>query len=891
VGVSAAGVADDGRTRGSRERAWVAMTRERFAVRPVVVRAFVAYLLVVVLGALIAPAAPDGIWLLAYGVVGMSALTALGVGVRIHHPRRRGAWRALFAAVCLSLVGDVMSSLTDSHGLLLTHSTWPLAVGFAGDLVLAAAVVALTWTSGKAALIVVIDAWIAGILAGLCIWAALLVWLPSARRNADVVNLTGYSLITVVALAAAFPLVVSGPKRIGAPWLLVAGVAALMVSGTAGGIALLAGNDQFGTWYGAGTLAAYGLFGSAALVPSMSRIGTTAAGGVRTTPGTGLIEVVVVGSALVIPMTLQLFNLPSADGFSSNAEVTIDRTFTIFEAVLVALVVVRMTLANGDRRRAGSELLRLATAIEQTGDAVRICDARNRVRYANPAFTKLSGWPLQDVLGRDQTVVDGGQHPREYWSGVAEVVDATGVWRGGVTYRRRDGTLVELDATVSAIRDENDNITGYVHTDRDVTRERELESEVARQARERAAVEASLAHIRPDSSVRDIAAAACVELRQLDGVQGAAVIDLSAGAESILAMSGVNSQTYAPAPGGLSELGDYLRTNLAEGPCVLAYSSHPHAHRARELEPGENVPQTIAYAPLASDGRVFGALAISAGNSSAAGALGARLALLGTLTTVLGPLLRAGLDDMHATNDAATAIGSILAQGLFSPVFQPIVELATGATVGFEALTRFADGRSPDVVFEQAHRAGLGIDLERATLQAALDAARDLPAEVYLTLNMSPDFLISGEPAGLLDGVARALVIEVTEHEVIEDYPGLRSHLAALRPGVRLAIDDAGAGYASLRHMLELEPEIVKLDIAITRGIDTDPGRHALVDGMKYFADKRQISLIAEGVETATELATLRKIGVPNAQGYFLARPAPAHAQNVVNSVSTLSDD
>ncbi|OIQ78648.1 phytochrome-like protein cph2 [mine drainage metagenome] len=879
VGLRAVRVIDGGQPGRAREPVWVAATRDRFLVRPVIARTFAVYVLVVVVAALIAPAAPEGVWLWAYGGVGAFALTALGVGVRVHHPGRRGAWLALFAAVCLSLVGDVMSSLVDGHGLLLTHASGPLAVGVVGDVVLAGAVVALTWTSGRAAVIAVTDAWIAGILAGLCIWAALLVWLPTARRNADVLTLTGYSLVTVVALAAAFPLLFSGPKRIGSPLLLVAGVAALMVSGTAGGIALLAGSDQLGTWYGAGTLAGYGLLGTAALAPSMSRIGAKAAGGVRTTPGTGRIEVVLVGLALVIPLTLQLLKLPNAGGFSPNAEGTIDLTFTIFEVALVALVVVRMTLANSDRRRAGSELLRLAAAIEQTGDAVWICDDANRVRYANPAFTVMSGWSLKEILGRDQRVVDGGQHSPEFWSDVAHVVNAAGVWRGEVTNRRRDGTLVELDATISVIRDENDNITGCVHTDRDVTRERELESAVAREAREHAAVEASLAHIRPDSSVGDIAKAACAELRRLDGVRAAAVIDLTVGAESILAMSGLNRHAFELTPSGVGELGDYLRANLAQGPCLLAYASHPHSPRVQEQEPGENLPLLVAYAPLVSEGQIFGALAISASDSNAAGALGARLTLLGTLTAVLAPLLRARLDDLHATNDAATSIRAILAERLFSPVFQPIVELASGAIVGFEALTRFTDGRRPDVVFAQAHRAGLGNDLERATLVAALGAARDLPADAYLTLNMSPDFLTSAEPVRLLDGVRRALVIEVTEHEVIEDYTRLRAHLAALRPRVRLAIDDAGAGYASLRHILELEPEIVKLDIAIVRAVDTDPGRRALVDGMKYFADKRQITLIAEGVETATELAALREIGIPNAQGFFLARPAPADAQ------------
>jgi PAS domain S-box-containing protein len=854
-------------------------TRDRSVPGPGNTRTFLAFLVADACGVLIVPAAPDGAWLWAYVATGVLALAGLWVGVRVHRPEHRGAWHMLFAAMSLSLVGDVASSLVDAHGALLTGASVPLALDLLGYVVLTSAVVALTWTSGTVGLITLADAWIAAIAAGLCLWAALLVWFPQTRNAGGVLILTGFALVAVVGLAALFSLVFSGRTRVWSAWLLIAGVAALMVSGMAGGVALLAGGDQLGGWYGGGLLAGYGLLGAAALHPSMTLIIRRPSDLARVRAGSGLPEVVLVGLALAMPSILQLLGLSRPTGFSPASERSVDLTFAAVEVALVALVALRMTLASRDRRRAESELLRLAVAIEQTGDAVWICDARNRVRYANPAFTAMSGWPNQEILGRDQRVADGGQHPPEFWSGVADIVHGTGMWRGAVTYRRRDGHLVEVDATISAIHGENGTITGYVHTDRDVTRERGLQSQVDRETRERAAVRASLAHIESDSNVHDIAAAACAELRALDGVQAAAVIDLAVGDESILAMSGVDPRAFELNPTGVNALGEYLRANLAGGPCLLAYSSHPGSPHPHAHEPAEDLPRMIAYAPLTSGGHVFGALAISASRSSAARDLGARIPLLETLTSALAPLLRPGLDDLHATNDAAAAIGSILDQGLFSPVFQPIVEVATGTTVGFEALTRFTGGVRPDIVFERAHRAGLGIELERATLNAALHAARDLPVGAYLTLNMSPAFVTSGEPAGLLKGVTRSLVIEVTEHEVIEDYAALRAHLAALRPGVRLAIDDAGAGYASLRHMLELEPEIVKLDIAIIRDVDTDPGRNALVDGMKYFADKRQITLIAEGVETAAELAALREIGIPHAQGFFLSRPAPANVQ------------
>ena len=846
--------------------------------RPVSSSAVMAYLLLIVVGVLIVSVAPDGVRLWAYVIAGLVALAAATVGVHVHHPRRRGAWFALIAAVFISVVAHVMSSLGDPHGHLLTGASMPLAVDLLGYVGLTSAVVALTWTSGTVGVIVLADAWIAAIAAGLCLWAGLLVWFPPTRGTGGVLVLSGFALVAVVGLAALFPLVFSGRRRVWSAWLLLGGVAVLMVSGVAGGIAVLDGGMSLGAWYGAGLLGGYGLLGAAALHPSMSLVVHKSTSSARVGAGSGLAEVVLVGLALAIPSTLQLLGVSRPEGFSAGAERSVDLTFAGVEVVLVALVVVRMVLASGDRRRAGEDLSRLGAAIEQTGDAVWICDAVNRVRYANLAFTVMSGWSVKEILGRDQRVVDGGQHSREFWSGVADVVNVAGVWRGSLTNRRRDGALVELDATISVIRDEEGTITGCVHTDRDVTRERQLESEIARDARERAAMEASVAHIRPDSSIGDIAKAACVELRELDGIQAAAVIDLSVGSESILAMSGVDPRAFEMTPSGVSALGAYLRANLAAGPCLLPYSLHPHPGRTRDHAPGDGLPHTIAYAPLTSGERVFGAVGISTRDPNATGALAARIPMLGTLTSILGPLLGPGLDHRHAAVDAAAVIQGVLDQGLFTPVFQPIVELASGATVGFEALTRFTDGRRPDLVFEQAHRAGLGNDLERATLAAALHAARDLPPGAYLAVNMSPAFVTSGEPAALLDGVTRGLVIELTEHEVIEDYPTLRRHLAALRPGARLAIDDAGAGYASLRHILELDPEIVKLDIAIIRDIDTDPGRRALVDGMRYFADKRQITLISEGVETAAELATLREIGVANAQGYFLARPGPAPA-------------
>lgn len=208
-------------------------------------------------------------------------------------------------------------------------------------------------------------------------------------------------------------------------------------------------------------------------------------------------------------------------------------------------------------------------------------------------------------------------------------------------------------------------------------------------------------------------------------------------------------------------------------------------------------------------------------------------------------------------------------------MYQPIVDLATRQVCGYEALTRFADGTRPDVRFTMAHAVGLGSEMELACALAALEGARDLPPDVWLSINLSPESVVIGDGADLLAGHSSLrLVLEITEHAEIDDYGALRRALRSMAP-VKVSVDDAGAGFASLRHILELKPDFVKLDLALVRGIDTDPARQALTVGLCHFAARTGAVLIAEGVESTAEADTLRGLGVPFGQGYLFGRPAP----------------
>ena len=181
-------------------------------------------------------------------------------------------------------------------------------------------------------------------------------------------------------------------------------------------------------------------------------------------------------------------------------------------------------------------------------------------------------------------------------------------------------------------------------------------------------------------------------------------------------------------------------------------------------------------------------------------------------------------------------------------VFQPIVDIESRQVTGYEALTRFGE-EPPSVVFARAAAIGLGVELELACLRSSMEAGATLPAASWLSLNVSPELLTTGTALReLVADSARKLIFEITERMPIIDYEGMRSAIESLGPSVQLAIDDAGAGYASLRHIIELRPSVVKLDIGLIRGIDVDPIRQAMVAGIVHFANEIGCTLVGEGV-------------------------------------------
>jgi EAL domain-containing protein (putative c-di-GMP-specific phosphodiesterase class I) len=248
------------------------------------------------------------------------------------------------------------------------------------------------------------------------------------------------------------------------------------------------------------------------------------------------------------------------------------------------------------------------------------------------------------------------------------------------------------------------------------------------------------------------------------------------------------------------------------------------------------------------------------------------------------PLVEFVADALGADRGAGTSstseetrerVAGALRGGELRPVYQPIVALGTSRPLGVEALSRFRDGRGPDRWFADAERVGLGRALELSAIRVALGGFPALSDGQYMSINASPATLESAELHRLLDAVpAKRVVVELTEHAQVDDYERLLAAIALLRGrGVRIAVDDIGSGFASFAHVLTLRPDILKLDISITRDIDTDPARRALARGVVSIARDLGAVVVAEGIETAGELNTVLDVGIDAGQGYFLARP------------------
>lgn len=252
------------------------------------------------------------------------------------------------------------------------------------------------------------------------------------------------------------------------------------------------------------------------------------------------------------------------------------------------------------------------------------------------------------------------------------------------------------------------------------------------------------------------------------------------------------------------------------------------------------------------------------------------LGMLRVVAEVASDVIEHELDTHREELEIGEGVRRALRGQGMSTVYQPILDLVSGEPVGFEALSRFADAPlQPEEWFHNAARIGREVALEIRAVEMAVAGFARLPADCYMAVNVSAETLTSGKlDAALGDVPLHRVVLEITERSPILRYDGLLDALRRYRArGARVAVDDAGAGYSSFRHILVLQPDLIKLDKSLVRDIDADLSRRELATALIQFAAKTGSALVAEGVETATELAALKGMGVGLGQGFYLGRP------------------
>jgi EAL domain-containing protein (putative c-di-GMP-specific phosphodiesterase class I) len=401
-----------------------------------------------------------------------------------------------------------------------------------------------------------------------------------------------------------------------------------------------------------------------------------------------------------------------------------------------------------------------------------------------------------------------------------------------------------------------------------VVSERWIARRLASEMQERAQAMLSLARLEQADTLEDTADRICLEALRLESIDSAYVYAFGpSGAVVPLALRGATQPDETPGQPIAARRAQHIRSLAVEGAWV-----DPQAEGAI----AEGVALAEAFAPMRWDDQVVGVVGVGTARSENAEGLRDRLSTLTEFGVVASALMGPALVAEWRAADIRALLTQVIDNHAFRPVFQPVVVLRSSEIVGYEALTRFADGTRPDKRFLDAHVAGMSVRLEMACVMDQLEAATWLPQGTWVSLNISPALASAVVPlVASLERADRDVVLEITEHVEVDDYQKLVSALELIRGRARLAVDDAGAGYAGLRHILELRPHFVKLDVSLVRNIDTDAARQAMVAGMAHFARDSGCELIAEGIETEGEREQLVRLGVRLGQGYLFGKPAP----------------
>jgi PAS domain S-box-containing protein len=506
-------------------------------------------------------------------------------------------------------------------------------------------------------------------------------------------------------------------------------------------------------------------------------------------------------------------------------------------------------------------------------------DADGKISYANPVLSALTGWSVDELIGCSIYEL---LSPGTEGSGAAELgrrlrnASLQNPLITKIVTRSGENRLVAISATLLQGRAGEPSqaaILGH-----DVTEERALHILLERELRERRDVAAGIGRLDLGGTAAATAHAICRELRSLREVDLAILFVFDAeGDATVLAIDAPENFFLSVGVKLPSARAGYLIERASHGPWAEHWRERPEDGLYGKAMTASGV-QSLSYAPIRYGPSTLGVVGVGAFGGADQAAMVAHLPTLAEFGAAASALLALDLQAERIASRRRLDLAKIIHTHAYAPLFQPIVEVTSGQIWGYEALTRFLDGERPDGRLSTAWSIGMGTELELALLATTIEAGRQLPDGRCLNVNVSPRLLDDPGPVReILAKADRPVVVEITEHQVITDYPAFRVALSRLG-AVRIAVDDAGAGIANFAHILELRPDFVKLDIDLVRGIDTNPARQAMAAAMCHFTRSTGGRLIAEGVETRGEANTVQALGVDLGQGYWYGRPQPVQA-------------
>jgi EAL domain-containing protein (putative c-di-GMP-specific phosphodiesterase class I) len=293
--------------------------------------------------------------------------------------------------------------------------------------------------------------------------------------------------------------------------------------------------------------------------------------------------------------------------------------------------------------------------------------------------------------------------------------------------------------------------------------------------------------------------------------------------------------------------------------------------------PAARLPRIRSYVSvpvILSDGSMYGTFC-AAGLTSDKGLSKRDKSLMDVLAHAAAVIIEPGIRERQRREAIEQRLAPVVAAGGPTVVLQPIVDLATGIRVGAEALSRFPRewDLTPDLCFAEAHSVDLGDQLELLALGGAAAHVSRVPG--YVAMNISPATLLTPGAVTFFESLPLdRILLELSEHDPVEDYDALHEVLAPLRGrGMRLAIDDVGAGFSSLRHIVLTRPDVLKIDRTLVDGISNDPILNTLVQSLVDFSHGMDAKVVAEGIETGADAAVLLTLGVDYGQGWYFGRP------------------